>query len=292
MGEGYRARDTKRARDVAIKVVPWEFTGDVEEEQRLARFERETRLLTALNHPHIASVYSLEFDNGLLFLTMALVEGETLAHRLSIKALSVSEALAIAAQIADALEAAHRKGIIHGDLKPVNIVLTPDGRVTVFDFGLARALPSFDEAQVRSLHDARAPFTVVWEAARALAARRATAYTSPEQASGWCANNRSDAWSFGCVLYEMLTGYAAFGSAGDVSDTPAVLTREPDWSALPSAVPPQIATLVRGLLERDSERRISDFTVVRFVIAGRPLHLAVWRRIETLYRWVLRRNVG
>ncbi len=224
MGEVYRARDTKLGRDVAIKVVSDGFGHDPE---RMARFEREAHMLAALNHPHIAAIYGLEESSGSQFLVMELVEGETLADRIGSRlrlseartqGLPVAEALAIARQVAEALQAAHEKGIIHRDLKPANIALTADGQVKVLDFGLAKAL---DPVQSTGLSNSP---TLTLGATQAGVVLGTAAYMSPEQVKGRAADQRSDVWAFGCVLFEMLTGTRACDGE-DVSDTLAAVLR-------------------------------------------------------------------
>ena len=233
MGEVYRARDTKLGRAVAIKILPRAFTNDPE---RLARFEREARLLAALNHPHIGAIYGLEEADGVRGLVLELVAGETLAARLHRGPIPVSEALTIARQIADALDAAHEKGIVHRDLKPANIKVTPDGTVKVLDFGLAK----FD---VRGPDDGRAGLqsdlpsapTITIDGTEAGRILGTAAYMSPEQTRGESVDKRADIWAFGCVLYEMLTGRAAFGGDTPSDTIAAILEGEPEWSALPAA---------------------------------------------------------
>jgi serine/threonine protein kinase len=225
MGEVYRARDTKLGRDVAIKIVSDGFSHDPE---RVARFEREAHMLAAMNHPHIAAIYGLEESSGSQFLVMELVDGETLAETLARSedhALPVNEALAVARQVAAALQAAHEKGIIHRDLKPGNIALTADAQVKVLDFGLAKAL---DPGQSSGL--ANSP-TLTLAATQAGVVLGTAAYMSPEQVKGRAADQRSDVWAFGCVLFEMLAGRRAYAGE-DVSDTlAAVLRGEPEWAA-------------------------------------------------------------
>ncbi|MEP7310397.1 MAG: serine/threonine-protein kinase, partial [Acidobacteriota bacterium] len=223
MGEVYRSRDVKLERDVAVKILPRAFTSDPD---RLARFEREARMLAALNHPNICAIYGLEEADGLRFLILELVDGETLAQTLEAKggALPIADALAIARQIADALEAAHEKGIIHRDLKPANITISPDGAVKVLDFGLAKA----DRGDGRG----PSPTVTIGGTQKGLILGTA-AYMSPEQARGKGVDKRADIWAFGCVLYEMLTGRTPFPGE-TVSDTIGkILEREPEWSALP-----------------------------------------------------------
>jgi serine/threonine protein kinase/Tol biopolymer transport system component len=284
MGEVYRARDTKLGRDVAIKVLPSLFTHDLD---RRARFEREARLLASLNHPHIAQIHGLEdadvsTSSGprrIQALVMELVPGETLAEMLSAtrprsrpsgskppgqpaRALPLDKALAIARQIAEALEAAHEKGIVHRDLKPANIKVTPDGVVKVLDFGLAKATTGDSTATDRS----QVP-TITDDGTREGSIVGTAAYMSPEQARGQPVDKRTDIWAFGCVLYEMLTGRLAF--AGETSsDTLAqVLTRDPHWNALPPDTPAGLRRLLGDALVRDSKERLHDIGDARIAIA-------------------------
>ena len=257
MGEVYAAHDTKLGRQVAIKTLPDSFTHDPE---RLARFRREAHVLAALNHPHIAAIYGLEEANGRQFLVLELVDGETLADRLRRGRLPIDESLAIARQIADALETAHAKGITHRDLKPANIALTADGTVKVLDFGLAKVT----EAEEGSSVDRTITSPAMGTAVGVLLGT--AAYMSPEQARGRAADKRSDVWAFGCVLFEMLTGKPAF-DGGDVSDTlAAVLRGEPDWTTVPVEVPRYVRTLLRHCLEKPRTARIADVSAVRFVL--------------------------
>ena len=244
MGEVYRARDTTLGRDVAIKILPRHFTADPE---RLARFEREARLLAALNHPNIGAIYGLEAADGVRALVLELVEGETLADRIRRGPAPVTDALTIARQIADALDAAHEKGIVHRDLKPANIKVTPGGVVKVLDFGLAKAATG----------ELQSPTVTVGGTQEGTILGTA-AYMSPEQARGQAVDKRTDIWAFGCVLYEMLTGHVAFPGE-TVSDTiAAILGREPDWAALPATTPPLVARLLQRSLEKDLKRRLRD----------------------------------
>jgi len=246
MGEVYQARDTNLRRDVAIKVLPREYS---DEPDRLARLEREAHLLASLNHPNIAVVYGFE-NTGLPVLVLELVEGPTLAERLKMTALSFDEAVAIARQIADALEAAHGKGIVHRDLKPANIKITADGTVKVLDFGVAKVITP----------DALAPeaLTVAAAGTRVGMMVGTPAYMSPEQARGLAIDTRTDIWAFGCVLYEVLSRRPAF--AGDtIADTVAsVIEREPAWEQLPPTTPPAIVRLLRRCLAKDVRRRLRD----------------------------------
>ena len=228
MGEVYRARDATLKRDVALKILPDGFALD---QERLARFKREAQVLASLNHLNIAAIYGFEESNGLQALVLELVEGPTLADRIGLGPIPVNEAIPIARQIAEALEAAHEQGIVHRDLKPANVKLRPDGTVKVLDFGLAKSL----EPAVGRSGDAAASPTITSPAMTAMGIILGTAaYMSPEQAKGQPADKRSDVWAFGALLYEMLSGQRAF-KGDDVSDTLAlVLKGEPDWSALPA----------------------------------------------------------
>jgi len=268
MGEVYRASDTKLARDVAIKVVADAFLSGPES---LARLEREARVLATLNHPHIGAIYGLEEADGIRGLVLELVEGATLAERLALGPLPIQEALTVARQIAEALEAAHEKGIVHRDLNPANIKITPDDTVKVLDFGLAQVFGTIEDT----------PDGVI---------AGTVAYMSPEQARGKPIDKRTDIWSFGAVLYEMLTARRAF-PAESVSDTvAAVLEHEPDWNALPAQTPVSIRRLLQRCLEKDPRRRLRDVgdgrldieealaghSSVRARSAARPTRLAWW----------------
>jgi len=250
MGEVYRARDERLHRDVAIKVLPEAVARDSE---RLARFEREAHVLAALNHPHIAAIHGVEAGEGIRALVLELVPGETLAERIAAGPIPVDEALAIARQIADALEAAHARGIVHRDLKPANVKITPDGGVKVLDFGLAKALSADGVAP-----DATSSPTLTAQATQAGVVIGTAAYMSPEQARGRPVDKRSDVWSFGAVLYEMLTGRRCF-EGETVSDVlAAVLRQDPDWSRLPPETPGGVPVLLRRCLERDPRQRLRD----------------------------------
>jgi Tol biopolymer transport system component len=264
MGEVYRAHDAKLARDVAIKILPSGFTSNAD---RLVRFEREARMLAALNHANICAIYGFEEAEGVRFLILELVEGDTLAHEIARApnshakdaGLPLGRVWEIARQIAEALEVAHDKGIIHRDLKPANIKITPHGTVKVLDFGLAKAVGSESSSPDLSsapLDGARREGAVVGTAA----------YMSPEQARGLPVDKRSDIWAFGCVLYEMLTGRVTF--PGDtVSDSIAkILEREPDWSALPAATPASVRRLLLRCLAKDPKQRLRDIGDVRLEI--------------------------
>jgi Tol biopolymer transport system component len=260
MGEVYRARDTRLGRDVAIKILPEAFVADAD---RRARFEREARLLASLNHPHIGNIYGFEEREGIHALVLELIEGDTLAERLSRPAaglLPIAEALKIARQIAEALEAAHEKGIVHRDLKPANIAITRDGVVKVLDFGLAKM--GGDEASYDLTHS---PTITVMGTGEGVILGSAESM-SPEQARGKVVDKRTDIWAFGCVSYEMLAGRKPF--VGDtISDTiAAILGREPDWSALPPMTPPAIRRLLGRCLEKDLKRRLHDIADARIEI--------------------------
>jgi serine/threonine-protein kinase len=264
MGEVYRARDTKLKRDVALKVLPDLLASDPE---RLARFQREAELLATLNHPNIAAVYGIEDEADVRAIVLELVEGETLADRIARGPIPIDDALTIARQIVEALEAAHDRGVVHRDLKPANIKVTPEGRVKVLDFGLAKMLETAAPATALSMSP-----TLSVQATYAGVILGTAAYMSPEQARGKPVDRRTDVWAFGCVLFEMLTGKQAFASAGDtVSDAIAtVLTKEPDWTALPAGTPPHIASLLRRCLQKDVQKRVPHIGVARLEIDEAP----------------------
>ena len=259
MGEVWRATDTQLERDVALKVLPEAFTSDPD---RLARFEREAKVLASLNHPNIAQIHGIEEDEGTRALVLELVEGPTLADRISKGRIPLDEALPIAKQIAEALEAAHEAGVIHRDLKPANIKVRDDGTVKVLDFGLAKALdtpPSGDPSESPTLTAAATQMGVIMGTA---------AYMSPEQARGRTVDRRSDVWAFGVVLFEMLSGRRAF-AADDVSDTlVSVFRDDPDWSALTSEVPSRVCQAIRVCLEKDPRDRVRDIGAVRLAMEG------------------------
>jgi eukaryotic-like serine/threonine-protein kinase len=257
MGEVYRAHDTRLQRDVAIKVLPAAFASDPD---RLARFEREAQLLASLNHPNIAAIYGLE-EKALI---LELVDGPTLADRIAQGPLPIDEALPIATQIAEALEAAHDQGIIHRDLKPANVKLRTDGTVKVLDFGLAKLHdPNVTDVPSSPAVATLSP-TVLSPAATQIGIILGTAaYMSPEQAKGKPADRRADMWAFGCVLFEMLTGRRAF-DGDDVTDfVVAVLSREPDWTLLPATTPPSVERLIRRCLAKDRRQRLADAASAR-----------------------------
>ena len=289
MGEVYRARDAKLGRDVAIKILPRALTRDPD---RLARFEREARMLAALNHPNICAIYGLEESDGITFLILEFVDGETLAHKLGNaptgphRSLPTPEALVIAQQIAEALEAAHEKGMVHRDLKPANITITHAGVVKVLDFGLAKPVGDSPVGDIT-----QSP-TITHGGTREGVILGTAAYMSPEQARGKPVDKRADIWAFGCVLYEMLTGRVTF--AGDtVSDTIGkILEREPDWAALPVDTPAGIRRLLFRCLIKDPKRRLRDIGDVRLEIgaadeeAALPDAAAPLRSARTGSRWL------
>src|SRR5207244_7104248 len=249
MGEVYRARDTKLKRDVAIKILPNEFSRDRE---RMSRFQREAELLASLNHPNIAGIYDIQESNGLRYLVLELVEGETLADRIGRGPIPVEDALAIARNICKALAAAHEKGVVHRDLKPANIKVAPDGKVKLLDFGLAKSMENARSNATLS----NSPTVVSGTTAGVILGT--AAYMSPEQARGKPTDKRTDMWAFGCVLYEMLTGRQLF-SAETVTDTlAAIVTKEPDLNAIPAAVALQVRLLLTHCLQKDPDARFRD----------------------------------
>ena len=260
MGEVYRARDRKLGRDVAIKTLPPELASDP---NRLTRFQREARALATLNHPNIAAIYGLEESAGGSYLVLELVDGETLADRLSQTGpMATGEVLRIASQIAEALEAAHGKGITHRDIKPSNVKVTPEGRVKVLDFGLAKSLPQggvHDETSIVSTS------TALHTQSGAIVGT--PPYMSPEQIRGQVTDQRTDVWAFGCVVYELLSGRRPFRGSTLPDIFAAILQSEPDWHDLPAGVPEDVRTLLRRCLEKDASRRWQGFDVVRRELA-------------------------
>jgi serine/threonine protein kinase len=255
MGEVYRARDTRLDRNVALKVLPQAFTRDAE---RLARFDREAKILASLNHPGIAAIHGIEECDGVRALVLEFVEGGTLADRLiARRTLAVDETLDIARQIADALDAAHERGIVHRDLKPSNVGLTSGGIVKVLDFGVAKTQST--QSSLVTIEDERDTiFAATVSGTRAGRVLGTVAYMSPEQARGQSVDKRADIWAFGCVIFEMLTGAPAFGGP-TVSDTmAAVLEREPNWKAFPLSAPANLRRLVERCVQKDVRRRLRD----------------------------------
>jgi serine/threonine-protein kinase len=258
MGEVYRARDTKLRREVALKLLP-EFLA--RDEEKLKHLEREAHLLASLNHPNIATLHGLEESEGLRFLVMELVPGETLAERLARGRISIEESLSIMRQMGEALEAAHDKGIIHRDLKPANVKVTSDGKVKLLDFGLAKAI-----AEEKSPADLSRSPTLTREGTEHGVILGTASYMSPEQARGQALDRKTDIWSFGCVLYEVFTGRKAFPGE-TVSDIIAsILARDPDWDALPERTPLKIRDLLRRCLQREPHRRLRDIGDARIEI--------------------------
>jgi serine/threonine-protein kinase len=256
MGEVYRARDTRLKRDVAIKVLPDQWAHDTD---RLARFQREAELLASLNHPRVAAIYGLEETETATAIVMELVEGETLADRISRGPMPVDDVVIVARQVADALEAAHERGIIHRDLKPSNIKITAADSVKVLDFGLAKLAETAMAASSLSMSP-----TLSVPGTYAGVILGTAAYMSPEQARGKPVDRRTDIWAFGCVLFEMLTGRQTFDAGETVSDAVAAILRsEPDWSALPPDTPPQLRTLLKRCLQKDVQKRLPHIGLVR-----------------------------
>jgi serine/threonine protein kinase len=254
MGEVYRAHDTRLGRDVAIKVLPPSFAADAD---RRARFEREARVLASLNHPHIATLYGIEESPAGPVLVMELIDGDTLADRLALSGpLAVREVLTIAKQVAAALEAAHQQGIIHRDLKPANIKITPDRRVKVLDFGIAKAVAGRKDDETQTIAGATETGVIVGT----------PAYMSPEQARGETLGVQSDVWSFGAVLYEMLTGASPFKRKTSAETIAHVLESPPDYGALPAGTPDLAARLVQRCLERDPSGRLQHMGDVRILV--------------------------
>jgi len=258
MGEVYRAEDTNLSREVAIKVLPEQFTQDPE---RLARFEREAKVLASLNHPNIAAIHSFEHSDNIHFLVLELVPGETLAERVAKGPLPVEEALEICRQIAEGVEAAHEKGVIHRDLKPANVKVTPEGKVKILDFGLAKAF----EAEPPLTDISQSP-TLTEEMTRAGVILGTAAYMSPEQAKGKPVDKRADVFAFGAVLYELLTGKRAFQGETITDTLASILARDPEWEALPDGTPWRIKDLLRRCLTKDPHDRLRDIANVRIEI--------------------------
>ena len=262
MGQVYRATDTKLKRQVAIKILPPALAAD---HDRLARFQREAEVLASLNHPHIAAIYGLEESDRVSALVMELVEGEDLSQRIARGAIPIDEALPIAGQISEALEAAHEQGVVHRDLKPANIKVRADGTVKVLDFGLAKAMePAADSSPSLSM----SPTLTTPAMTQAGMILGTAAYMAPEQARGKAVDKRADIWAFGAVLFEMLSGTRAFGDE-DVSMTLSkILQREPDFDALPTTLPPRVTQILRLCLRKDPKQRVGDIRDVRLALEG------------------------
>ena len=254
MGEVYRARDSRLGRDVAIKILPAAMTADAD---RVARFEREAQLLASLHHPNIAAIFGLEVTGGLTALVLEFVGGETLADRLRRGPIAPRDAIALARQVAEGLDAAHERGIVHRDLKPANVIVTPEGVVKILDFGLAK---SSDTASSDAL--THSP-TMLGPTGDGVLLGTAP-YMSPEQARGKSVDKRTDIWAFGCVLYEMLTARRAFGGDTTSDTVAAILERDPDWNGLPAGVPAAVARTLRDCLVKDPKHRLRDIGDARF----------------------------
>jgi Tol biopolymer transport system component len=262
MGQVYRARDTKLDRDVAIKILPEAFAHDAD---RLARFTREAKTLASLNHPHIAAIYGLEESDGITALVMELVEGDDLSQRIARGAIPIDEALPIAKQIAEALEAAHEQGIIHRDLKPANIKVRADGTVKVLDFGLAKAM---DPPAGSSPSVSISPTITTPAMTQAGMILGTAAYMAPEQARGKAVDKRADIWAFGAVIYEMLTGQRAF-EGEDIADTLGnVMKLEPNWQRVPASIPPRVVQVMQVCLQKDPRQRLDSAQGVRLALDG------------------------
>jgi serine/threonine protein kinase len=264
MGVVWKALDTSLDREVAIKVLPPDLATNPD---RLARFEREARLLASLHHPNIASVFGLHEADGLRFLAMEYVPGEDLAQRLLRGPLPVDEAMEIAGQVSDALQVAHEQGIIHRDLKPANVRLTPEGKVKVLDFGLAKAL----DPAVTSGSGAPSTLPTITSAGSVAGMILGTAaYMSPEQARGRKVDRRTDVWAFGCLYYEMLTGRRAFDGETITDVLAAIVTREPNWEALPDDTPAAVKSLLQLCLQKDAGTRLRDIGDGLLLVRLRP----------------------
>jgi serine/threonine-protein kinase len=260
MGEVYRALDTRLGRAVAIKTIPSEFSHDHE---RVARFEREARTLASLHHPNVASIFGLEQADDQSFLVMELAEGEDLSVRLAKGPLPLEDALSLASQLAAGLEEAHEKNIVHRDLKPANIMIGPDGKVKILDFGLARAFAP-ESADARDLEDSPTVTSAMTQAGTILGT---AAYMSPEQARGKTIDRRTDIWAFGCCLYEALTGMRPFTGETATDLIVQIIEREPDWNALPKETPARIRILLWRCLQKDPQRRLRDIGEARFELS-------------------------
>jgi hypothetical protein len=258
MGEVYRARDTELDREVAIKVL---LAAVAQDPERLARFEREAKVLASLSHQNIATLYGLEEHDRQRFLVMELAEGETLADRMQRGRLQIDEALEIALQITKGLEAAHEQGVVHRDLKPANVMLSPDGAVKVLDFGLAKAWQT-EEGDP----DLTQSPTVTRQMTKAGVLLGTVAYMSPEQARGKRVDNRTDIWAFGCLLFEMLSGQRPYLGETVTDTLAAVVTREPEWDRLPDATPPAVRHLLRRCLQKTAKRRLHSIADARIEI--------------------------
>src|SRR5689334_17397044 len=261
MGEVYRARDTRLGRDVAIKVLSPQIAADAD---ALMRFEREARALASLNHPNIAAIYGVEDNGAQPALILELVDGDTLADRIATGPIAVDDAIAIAKQIADALDVAHEAGIVHRDLKPGNIKITSDGRIKVLDFGLAKAIAAAGGESSDS-DPANSPTITVHGTQHGVILGTA-AYMSPEQARGKRIDKRTDIWAFGCVFFEMLTAKRAFAGETTSDVIAAIIERRPDLNLLPRSTPAHVRRVIVRCLEKDPKRRARDIADVRVAL--------------------------
>ena len=289
MGEVYRARDSKLHREVALKVLPESFAADSD---RLARFQREARVLASLNHPHIGAIYGLEDTGGAPTLVLELVEGPTLAERIARGPVAMPEAIAIARQVAQALDTAHEQGIVHRDLKPSNIKIKDDGTVKVLDFGLAKAMT---EDTIPTSEDVTQSPTVTSPVVTSVGVLLGTAgYMSPESVRGRPADKRADIWAFGCVLFEMLAGKPAFGGQDTAELLGAIVHIEPDWNALPRSVPPAVVSVLKRCLQKDRKLRARDIADVQALLddalttpaAAAVQHAVVKRPRSAVAGWI------
>ena len=260
MGEVFRAEDTKLGRDVALKVLPASFASDPE---RLSRFDREARVLASLSHPSIAGIHGVEEVDGQRFLVMELAAGETLAARLQRGPLGFEEAARTALRIAEALEAAHEKGVVHRDLKPGNVMVDGEGHVKVLDFGLAKALGTHPLSGPEGIEASHSPTLAMTQAGVLLGT---AGYMSPEQARGKPVDRRADIWAFGCVLYEMLAGHRAFDGETVTDVLGAIVHKEPDLARLPANVPQPLRTLLQQCLQKDASRRLQSIGDARVAL--------------------------
>jgi len=292
MGEVWQAEDTKLGRQVALKMLPDGFAQDPE---RLARFEREARVLASLSHPNIAGIHGLEEVDGKRFLVMELVEGQTLAERIQQGPMPIDEVVRIAKQIAEAVESAHEKGVVHRDLKPANVNITPDGTIKVLDFGLAKALVG-DPLSGDSVDQDLSLSPTLTQAMTGMGVLLGTAgYMSPEQARGKPVDRRADIWAFGCILYEMLTGQRLFTGETATDVIGAVVHKDPDLDELPSKVPPQIRRLLERCLQKDANRRLQSIGDARIALQewmeNPEAEAAVAAETAQLPRWLLAAGV-
>jgi Tol biopolymer transport system component len=296
MGEVYRAHDAKLGRDVAIKVLPAGFNSHSD---RLLRLEREARLLASLNHPNIAAIYGVEERDGILALVLELVEGESLADRLrraGRSGLPLREALSLAVQICDALDAAHERGIVHRDLKPANVLIATGDVVKVLDFGLAK--PGAVDTTAGTDDEPRRPAEALSHSPTVMAPTvdgvllGTAPYMSPEQARGRTVDKRTDIWAFGCVLYEMLTGRRAFNGDTMSDVIAAILEREPDLAALPPATPPHVCRLIARCLEKDAKRRVRDIADARFELERGAESTIETRAAASRWKWLVPASIA